>query len=73
MCGYIRTFRPRLECQFAVSLRNVNLCSRPGGYQIRALHDDVGTTFLGDGGRGGQRCWPFATYVFCETKCINEC
>ena len=38
----------------------------PAGYRIRTLHDDVGTTLLGDGGRGGQRGWPFATYVFAE-------
>ena len=33
---------------------------------MRALHDDVGTTFLSDEGRGGQSGWPFATYVFAE-------
>ena len=27
------------------------------------MHDDVGTTLFGDGGRGGQRGWAFATYL----------
>ena len=38
------------------------------------MEDGVGaTTFLSDGGRGGQRAWPFATYVFGGVKCRNEC
>ena len=52
----------RKECQFAVLLRNVNLRSHSecqfvltAGYLIRALHDNVGTTFLGDGRWVGQR------------------
>ena len=70
----------------AVALSNVNLRSGPGGirYRIpRALHDvgtgrpgyvgTCGTTFFGDGGRGGQRGWVFATYVFGEVKCRSEC
>ena len=63
----------------SVKLRNVNLRYRLGmsirdqartGYWIRALQDDVGTIFLGDGGRGGQRGWPFATYKFSGAKCL---
>ena len=58
----------------SVTLRNVNLRSRsecqfartPGQDIGYVFHDDVGMTFLGDGGRGGQRGWPFATYVFAE-------
>ena len=52
---YVRTWRSRLECQFALMLRNWASLKH-------ALHEDVdggrswgGTTFLGDGGRGGQR------------------
>ena len=37
------------------------------------LEDGVGGTFLGDGGRGGQRGWPFLTYVLGGVKCGNEC
>ena len=40
----------------------MSICAHPGaGYLICALHGDVGTMFLGDGGRGGQRDWPFTT------------
>ena len=42
------------------------------GYRIpRALHD-VGVTFFGDRGRGGQRSWGFI-YVFGGIKCRSEC
>ena len=45
----------------------MSICAHAqAGYRIRALHDEVGTTFLADGRRGGQRDWPFATYVFAE-------
>ena len=69
---YVRTY---VRTYVSVTLRNVNLRSTLGmsicayaqaGYRIRALHDEVGTTFLADGRRGGQRDWPFATYVFAE-------
>ena len=48
--------RSRLECQFALT----------PGQDIGYVHDDIGTTFLGDGGWGGQHGWPFTTYVFAE-------
>ena len=68
------TWRPMIAGPLYVSvmLRNVNSRSRskfkfvlaPGAwYLIRALHDDIGTTFLGD---GGEHSWPFAMYVFAE-------
>ena len=66
----------------SVTLRNVNfqyplgmsICAHAqAGYQICALHNDVRMTFLGDRGRGGQCGWPFAMYVVCGAKCINEC
>ena len=45
----------------------MSICAHAqAGYRIRALHDEVGTTFLADGRRGGQRDWPFASYVFAE-------
>ena len=28
------------------------------------LEDGVGGTFLGDGGRGGQRGWPFNNFLW---------
>ena len=34
------------------------------------LEDEVGGTFLGDGGKRG---WPFATYVLGGVKCGNKC
>ena len=37
------------------------------------LEDGVGGTLLGDGGQGGQRGWPFVTYVLGGVKCRNEC
>ena len=43
------------------------------GHWMHALHNDVETTFLGNGGWGGMCGWPFAMYVFCGAKCINEC
>ena len=51
------------------SKRNVesNVTALCGGGRSRE------TTFLGDGGRGGQRGWPFATYVSGGVKCRNEC
>lgn len=70
------------KCQFAVSLWNVNFRTRSEcqfvltprtGTQASldmCITCDVGT-FLGDGGRGGQGGWPFATYVFCGVKGIN--
>ena len=67
-CTCVRTY-------VSVTLRNVNLRYRLGmsicahaqaGYRIRTLHDEAGTTFLADRGRGEQRDWPFTTYVFAE-------
>ena len=61
-----------------VTLRNVNfevtlgmsICAHTrAGYWIHALHNDVkpyGTTFLGNGGQGGQRGWPYAAYLFAQ-------
>ena len=39
---------------------------RTGRTARLALHNDVGTMFLGNGGRGGQRDWPFTMYIFVE-------
>ena len=36
------------------------------------MEDRVGGTFLVNGGWGGQRGWPFATYVLGGVKCRNE-
>ena len=53
---YVRTY-------VSVTLRTVTLWYRLGmsiciharaGYRIRALHNQAGTTFPADGGRGGQ-------------------
>ena len=54
-----------------VSLRNVNLRSHSECQFALTPGQDIGyvhytTTFLGDGGWGGQRGWPFATYVFAD-------
>ena len=63
----------------SVTLKNVNLRSRSEcrcAHQaslICGLHGDVGTTFLGDGERGGHRAWAFATYILGGVKCRNEC
>ena len=38
------------------------------GYQIRALHHDIGTTFIGDRGRRGQRGCPSQRMYFAEPK-----
>ena len=42
---------------------------------MRMLMEDGvgGKMFLGDGGRGGQCRWAFATYIFGRVKCRNEC
>ena len=43
-----------LGCQFEVTL-GMSICTHAWtGYRIRALHEDVGATFLGYGGQGGQ-------------------
>ena len=61
------------------NLKSVNLRSRSEcrcAHQaslIRGLHGDVGTTFLGDGERGGHRGWAFATYILGGVKCRYEC
>ena len=61
------------KCQLEVML-GMSICAHAwAGYWICALHNNVGTTFLGDGGWEGQRGWPFTMYVFCGAKCINEC
>ena len=65
----------------SVTLNNVNLRSCLGmsicahaqelrcHCMIHALHEDVGTTFLGNGGWGGQRVWAFAMYALGGVKC----
>ena len=54
------------ECQFEVT-QGMSICTHARtGYRRHALHEDVGTMFLGYGGRGGHCGWPFATYVFVE-------
>ena len=58
----------------SVTVRNVNLrsCSEcrfalaPEQESDMCITHDVGTTFLGDRGQGGQRGWPFASYIFAE-------
>ena len=62
-----------LERQFEVTLGMSIFAHAQAGYRICALHDCVRTMLLGDRGRGGQHGWPFATYVLCGAKCINEC
>ena len=54
------------ECQFEVTL-GMSICAHArAGYRMCALHDNVGTAFLGNGGRGGQCGWPFTMYIFAE-------
>ena len=36
------------------------------------LEDGAGGTILGDGGQGGQRGWPFATYILGGVKCRSK-
>ena len=82
--------RSRSECQFEATLgtsiwgntRNVSLRSRSEcqfevtqASLICSLHEDVGTIFLGDEGRGGKHGWAFTTYVFADQvqKRVLEC
>ena len=81
-CAYVRTY-------VAVTLRNVNLRSCLGMSiyanpqesgvtetcitRGRRWRMELGGTFLGDGGRGGQHSWAFTMCVFGGVKCRNEC
>ena len=45
----------------------MSICARAyPGQDIGSDDVEPYWTFLGDGGQGGQRGWPFATYVFEE-------
>ena len=65
-----------------VSLRNVNLRSRlecqfvlTPGQDIESVHYTMTSSrhFLAMEDGEDSVAWPFATYVFCGAKCINEC
>ena len=55
----------------SITLRNVNLWSRSKCQFTLTpnitLHN-IKTTFLGNGGQGGQHGWPFAMHTFAESS-----
>ena len=62
------------KCQFVLMLMNSGITTTCC-YKRTLMEDGVGggTTFLDDGGLGGQPSWAFAMYVFGRVKCRNEC